>query len=102
MKGLDPVAELTEVYGDLYSVADWLVDESETDYKLVSVVHGGLYLTKEADPEEAYWIINGEVGEGKTGAWDMESDKFASDFPDEAEIIDVMGGSGRYLVTTSE
>lgn len=98
LTGLDPVASLTEISGDLYQLADYIADALDPDeYVLVSVVHGDIYLCKPND-DDPYWHITGEVGIGKTGLWDSESDKAAKQFPDPVLLIDVFGGDGRYVV----
>lgn len=98
MTGLDPVATITEVGGDLYQLGDYIADALDNDeYVLVSVVHGDLYLCK-PNSDDPHWHITGEVGPGETGSWDIDTDRAANQFPDPVLLIDVFGGGGRYIV----
>ena len=98
LTGLDPVAKLTELHGDLYQLADYIADSLDADdYVLASVVHGDVYLCKPSD-DDPYWHISAEVGAGETGAWDSESDQAARQFPDPVLLIDVFGSDVRYVV----
>lgn len=97
LTGLNPVAKLTELNGDLYQLADYIATGLDPEeYVLASVVHGDVYLCEPAD-DDPYWHVTAEVGEGETGSWDGASDQAAKQFPDEVSLIDVFGGD-RYVV----
>lgn len=96
--GYDPVAQFEEINGDIYDHLSQVTENIGDEYAIISVVHGGIYLTRLVDHWDAHWKVIGEVKEGEAGSWDDETDKVAAQVDEETLFVDDLSDSGRYLV----